>query len=78
MAEVLGPHGIKGWVKLRPWLEDPTLLVGQKNLVMAPGPRMRPEPVLPLKVLQVRRQGRGWVMQISGVSDRDAAEALRG
>ena len=78
MAEVLGPHGIKGWVKLKPWLEDPTLLVGQNNLVMAPGPRMRPEPVLPLKVLQVRRQGRGWVMQISGITDRDAAEALRG
>lgn len=78
MAEVMGAHGIKGWVKTRPLLEEPLLLVGQSGLVLAPGPGMRQGARQPVTVLDLKRQGRGWIMQLSGISDRSDAEGLRG
>ncbi len=78
LAEVLGAHGIKGWVKLKPLVEDPTFLVGLKGLILAPGPKMRQAKSLEVKVISLRPQGRGWVAQLSGVEDRTQAEGLRG
>ena len=60
LAEVLGAHGIKGWVKLKPLVEDPTFLVGLEGLILAPGPKMRQAKSLEVKVISLRPQGRGW------------------
>lgn len=78
MAELLGAHGIKGWIKVRPLLDDPMLLAGLEGLTMAPGAKTRREPEQPVAVIGLRRQGRGWVMQIAGICDRNDAESLRG
>lgn len=78
LAEVLGAHGIKGWLKVRPLVEDPTFLEGLEGLVLASGPKMRQADSRGVKVTNLRPQGRGWVIQLSGVDDRTQAEALRG
>jgi 16S rRNA processing protein RimM len=78
LAEVLGAHGIKGGVKVRPLLEEPTFLVGLQSLALAPGSKMRPGASRDVKVISLRPQGRGWVAQLSGVEDRTSAEGLKG
>lgn len=78
LAEVLGAHGIKGWVKVRPLLEDPTFLVGLQGLALLPGSKMRSGASRDVKVISLRPQGRGWVAQLSGVEDRTLAEGLKG
>lgn len=78
LAEVLGAHGIKGWVKVKPLVEDPLFLMGIDGLALAPGPKMRQAASRGAKVLNLRPQGRGWVMQLSGVEDRTQAEGLIG
>lgn len=79
VAEIVGVHGIKGWVKLRPLTEAPETLTQFSRVDALPGPKMRgAEPVLGLKVRTVQPQGRGVIAQLEGVEDRSQAESLRG
>ena len=70
MAEIVGVHGIKGFVKLKIFGDNPDSLTGDAPLCDSTGAR--------LKLASVQRHGNIWLAQIKGVSDRTAAEKLRG
>lgn len=69
LAVIVGAHGIKGDVRLKCFLEDPARL---KKL----GPFETTHGTL--DVTQVRLQGKSIIVHFTGVSDRNAAEAMRG
>jgi 16S rRNA processing protein RimM len=83
VARILGAWGVKGWVKIQPYAEDPQALFSSKRwYVKAPeGPFVVPgAPPLPplLKVTQAKEHGDVVVAGFQDVQSRDAAEALRG
>ena len=78
LADIVGVYGIKGWVRLRVRLDDPTLLLSLSDLelVAAPDtPRSARQSVV-VEALQVH--GKGHIARLSGIADRTQAEALKG
>lgn len=78
LAELQGVHGVRGWLKVRPCIEDPDLLVGAPDLQLTVGSGMRPAPAMAAEVTALRQQGRGWLLKLVDVDDRTRAESLRG
>ena len=82
LAEVVGAHGVRGWIKIRSYLEDPKILTSLGPLQLGPGERKRTKPsaggTKAVEIDAVRRQGKGIIAHIVGVDDRSEAEALRG
>ena len=79
VADIVGVYGIKGWVRVRPRLEDPTLLTQLEHLELEwPGAAGRSTPPRAVRLVELQRQGKGWVACLDAVSDRSAAEALKG
>lgn len=82
LADIVGVHGIKGWVKIRSYLEDPALLTELDDIILSPGKQAgaaeAKAEVKKVKVLKVKTQGKGIIAALKGVDDRNAAEALRG
>jgi 16S rRNA processing protein RimM len=81
VGRVLGPWGVKGWVKVQPYAQEPEALFSSKRWYAqppAPGqPAAGPRRGL-WRVIQAREQGDTVVAMLDGVDDRDAAQALRG
>jgi 16S rRNA processing protein RimM len=71
MAEVVGVHGIKGWVKLKIFSADPEGLADFAPFYDATGKRT-------FDLLAVHPHGNIFLGVFDGVNDRNAAEALRG
>ena len=69
LAAVAGAHGIKGEVRLKLFSDSLDGLAAQK-LVDVGG--------MPLRLLSVRPASHGAVARFEGISDRGAAEGLRG
>ncbi len=67
------PHGVRGEVTVEAWTDDPA---GR----FAAGAVLRTDPAGagPLTVGTAREHGGRWVIGFDGVTDRTAAEALRG
>lgn len=79
VADIVGVYGIKGWVKIRPRVEDPQTLRKLEKLVMAPGPKGNPRtPEQVVQIDTIRQQGKGHVAHFKGVDDRNIAEELPG
>jgi 16S rRNA processing protein RimM len=76
MGRIAAPYGVRGWLKIQPWSEDPsTLLAHAVWWLRAPegaGPWREAE------VANARLHGAGLVAELRGVSTREAALALRG
>ncbi|MFA5592340.1 MAG: ribosome maturation factor RimM [Micavibrio sp.] len=71
IAEIATAHGIKGHVKLRPFVEDQTLLEHAALYTEEEGGKaIRFKLKGPLKDC--------WIAEVEGVADRNAAELLRG
>lgn len=71
MAEIVGVHGIKGWVKLKIFSADPEGLADFAPFYDAAGQRT-------FELQAVHPHGNTYLAVIDGVTDRNAAEALRG
>ena len=69
LAAVAGAHGIKGEVRLK-LFSDSVENLGRYNLLYVGG--------VERQLMNVREAGKGAVARIEGISDRGAAEALRG
>lgn len=79
VADIVGVYGIKGWVRIRPLLEDPTDLLQLQDLqLQLPGPAGKRLPPRAVTLSQLQRQGKGWVVSLDVVDDRTGAEALKG
>lgn len=71
MAEIIGVHGIKGAVKLMVFSEDPEALLDYAPFCDAAQKRA-------FELLDVQQHGNTYLAYIDGVTDRTAAEKLRG
>jgi len=78
LADVVGVYGVKGWVKLRPRLEDTALLTSLPQLYLCGPAGTKPFDKGGLQVEAVRHQGKGLIAKLANVDDRTAAEALNG
>jgi 16S rRNA processing protein RimM len=89
VGRVLGAWGVKGGIKVKPFSADPQALFSSKRWFIQPPevttavPRppgtkaSAPMPAL-LRVVSAKEHGDGVVATVHDVTDRDAAEALRG
>lgn len=74
MGAIVGPHGIRGEVKLRPLTEFPERLPKLKQLRL----RMPDGSEETRKVLKIRAQHDMFLVLLEGVPSRNEAELLRG
>lgn len=70
MAEIGAPHGVRGAVRLTVFAEDPLGLRRYNPFETDDGRTFR--------IRSLKTVGKGVVAEIEGVTDRDAAAALRG
>jgi 16S rRNA processing protein RimM len=71
VGEIVGAHGVRGLVRLRSFTEDPMAVVAYGPLTDEAGRRRF--------AVQLQSPGKGtWIARVEGVSERNAAEALRG
>ena len=85
VGRILGAWGVRGGVKVQPFAADPQALQAARVWRLLPPASSGPVPDLPgrpwpteLHIIGVRHQGGCVVASVRGVSDRDAAQALRG
>jgi len=70
LGEIGRPHGVRGEVKLRSFTEDPCAIAGYGVLVTEKGERVT--------LKNVRAAQDHVIARIEGVTDRDAADRLKG
>jgi 16S rRNA processing protein RimM len=73
MGRIAAPFGIKGWVKVQPFSEDPGTLMDFESWRVGRG-----EQQTLYGVEAVQDHGKALVAKLVGIDDRDAAFALRG
>jgi 16S rRNA processing protein RimM len=73
MGRIAAPFGIKGWVKVQPYSEDPGALMDFESWRIG-----RDAQQTHYSVEAVQDHGKALVAKLAGVDDRDAAYALRG
>ena len=86
VGRVLGAWGVKGGIKVKAFAADPQALFSTKRWYLQPPEVQRPllpstaGTLLPalLHVVQAREQGDAVVALVQEVTERDAAQALRG
>jgi 16S rRNA processing protein RimM len=72
LGRITGPFGVRGWVKVASFTDPPgQILDFARWRADAPG-----QPERELEPTESRPHGRGWVVRLQGVDDRDAAIAL--
>ncbi len=70
VGAITGAHGIRGEVKLRSFTADPAAIASYSPLETAAGGK--------IVIAKVRPNKEGFIAILKGVTDRNAAEALRG
>lgn len=85
VGRVIGPWGIKGGIKVKPFAADPQALFSSKRWYIQPpdtarraGLKAAPELPPLLRVVTAKEQGDGVVATAQELPDRNAAEALKG
>jgi 16S rRNA processing protein RimM len=86
VGRIVDAWGLKGWIKVQPFADDPQALFSSRRWFVLPSEKAgvaRPPSVagaLPtlLKITQVKEHGEVVVALAQEVPDRNAAEALRG
>jgi 16S rRNA processing protein RimM len=87
VGRVLGPWGVKGGIKVKPFSADPQALFSSKRWFVEPSSLVVQRPAgaaaaapLPklLRVISARDQGDAVVATTQEITDRDAAQALTG
>jgi 16S rRNA processing protein RimM len=73
MGRIAAPFGVKGWVKVQPYTEDPGTLMDFESWRVGRG-----EQQTHYSVEAAQGHGKALVAKLAGVEDRDAAFALRG
>jgi 16S rRNA processing protein RimM len=72
LGRITGPFGIRGWVKVHSFTDPPgQILEFPRWQAEAPG-----RPPRELRLAEGKAHGRGWVVRLEGIDDRDAAIAL--
>ena len=77
LGRIIGAHGVRGWVKVHCYADDPQLWRQNDVYCQADG-APQGTPWQPIKLLAHKLQAAGMVIQLDGVQDRTAADALKG
>lgn len=72
---ITSAHGIKGWVKIKPFTESVESFKSCTAFFMRAS-EQKPEQAI--KFVQLKLQGKMLIGEIDGINDRNQAEALRG
>jgi 16S rRNA processing protein RimM len=78
LGRIVAPFGVKGWVKIHPFGDDPLSWSKMPQWWLADQPDAPPEAWQGIKLAAFREHGTGLVASFEGVADRNAAEALQG
>jgi 16S rRNA processing protein RimM len=84
VGRILDAWGVKGWVKVLPHSTDPEALFSAKSwFLQAPEAKFRPgftafSGTVSFSVDEVKTHSGSLVAKLTGIDDRNAAEALRG
>jgi len=73
MGRIAAPFGVKGWVKVQPYSEDPGALMDLESWRVGRGEQQKH-----YSVDAIQDHGKALVAKLEGIDDRDAAYALRG
>jgi 16S rRNA processing protein RimM len=77
LGRIVAPYGVHGWLKLHPFGDDPAGWRSIKRWWLgADETDFSTWRAYPLQLM--RTQGKGWVVKLTGVDDRNAAERLVG
>ena len=72
-GKVLGPHGVRGVLKIEVWCDSPKVLVKQKRIFLADKEGGYEE----RRVASASAAGQLVLMSIEGIEDRDVAVAMK-
>jgi 16S rRNA processing protein RimM len=75
MGAVVGPYGVRGWIKVRPYTEDPEALLRYPEWWVETEP---PGAWAEQRFLAGHLHGAVLVAQLDGVASPEAAQALKG
>ena len=85
LGKVLGAYGVKGWIRIQPFGDDPLSWRGMPEWWFAGSDESRPGRAAVAaaewqskRLRECRMQGDHIVASVAGVDDRQAAEAMRG
>lgn len=76
LGRIVAPYGVRGWVKIHPFGDDPASWRKMSRWWLAA--KTDDEAWRELAVSGLRAHGAGWVAKLDGVDDRSAAEGLDG
>jgi len=75
MGRIAAPHGVRGWVKVVPWSQDPEALAGHKAWwLKKPDADVWREKA----VVRARLHGSALLAELGGIETREEAATLRG
>lgn len=78
LGRITAPFGVKGWVRIHPFGDDPLSWRRMANWWLSPRDDAPDEAWQPYNLLACKMQGESLVASLEGVPDRNAAEALDG
>lgn len=73
IGEIVGVYGVKGWLKLRSWTQEPEQIFAYQPWRMVGGHKNEQKPC---EVVAHRRHGNQFVISLAGINDRDQASEL--
>ncbi len=73
MGRIAAPFGVKGWIKVQPYSENPDTLMDFASWCVGRGVQQAQ-----YAVEAIQDHGNALVAKLAGIDDRDAAYALRG
>jgi 16S rRNA processing protein RimM len=76
LGRVVAPYGVRGWVKVRPFGDDPDSWGEMPQWWLSPQPE--DGEWQPFAVEQFRPHGAHWVAKLGGIDDRNGAESIDG
>lgn len=78
LGRVSAPFGIKGWLKIQPFGDDPLSWAEMPEWWISPDADAPPEQWRATRQLACQQHGPGLIVQLEVSSDRNSAEALKG
>lgn len=78
MGRIVAPFGIKGWVRIAPFGDDPDSWTGMPRLWISRDDAAPDAAWQEVEVAECRTHGTGLIAAMKEVPDRNAAEAVKG
>lgn len=81
LGRVVGAYGVRGWVRIQPFGDDPESWAVAKHWWLGDEAALSKGDASTAQCVALRKMrfhGDGLVAEFSGISDRDAAEAVKG